>query len=57
MIVMRHKPAQIVNTARTSCDTINITTYNGAHLFKNFNEIYKCKHDFHGIISELNKFL
>ena len=36
-----------------SCDTIYITTYNGADLFRNFNEIYKCKHDFHGLIKEL----
>ena len=54
MIVMFHKPAKIINTARMSCDTIYITTYNGAGLFKNFNETYKCKHDFHCIISELN---
>ena len=40
MIVMGHKPAQIVNTARMSCDTIYITTYNGEDLFKNFNNIY-----------------
>ena len=40
MIVMCHKPAQIINTARMSCDTIYLTTYNGADLFKNFNEIY-----------------
>ena len=39
MIVMCHKPAQIINTARMSCDTIYLTTYNGADLFKNFNEI------------------
>ena len=46
MIVMCHKPAQIINTARISCDTIYLTTYNGPDLFKNFNEIYKCEHDF-----------
>ena len=40
MIVMCHKPAQIINTARMSCDTIYLTTYNGPDLFKNFNEIY-----------------
>ena len=45
-IVMCHKPAQIFNTARLSCDTIYLTTYSGPDLFKNFNEIYKCKHDF-----------
>ena len=55
MIVIGHKPVQIANTARMSCDTIYITTYNGADLFKNFNEIYKCKHDFHGTIIELNR--
>ena len=54
MIVMCHKPAQITNTARMSCDTIYLTTYNGPDLFKNFNEIYKCEHDFNKIISELN---
>ena len=37
-----------------SCDTIYLTTYNGLDLFKNFNEIYKCEHDFIKIISELN---
>ena len=41
MIVMCHKPAQIINTARMNCDTIYLTTYNGADLFKNFNEINK----------------
>ena len=54
MIVMCHKPAQIINTARMSCETIYLTTYNGPDLFKNFNEIYKCEHDFNKIISELN---
>ena len=54
MIVMCHKPAQINNTARMSCDTIYLTTYNGSDLFKNFNEIYKCEHDFSKIINELN---
>ena len=54
MIVMCHKPAQLINTARMSCDTIYLTTYNGPDLFKNFNEIYKCEHDFNKIISELN---
>ena len=33
MIVGCQKPAQIINTARMSCDTIYITTYNGAHLY------------------------
>ena len=54
MIVMCHKPAQIINTARMSCDTIYLTTYNGADLFKSFNEIYKCEHNFNKIISEIN---
>ena len=54
MIVMCHKPAQIINTARMSCDTIYLTTYNGPDLFKNFNEIYKCEHDFNKKISELS---
>ena len=49
-IVMCHKQAQLDNLARKNWDTIYKTTYNGADLFKNFNEIYKCKHDFHGII-------
>ena len=34
MIVMCHKSAQIINTARMSCDTIYLTTYNGPDLFK-----------------------
>ena len=38
---MCHKPAQKINRARKSCDTISLTTYNGADLFKNFNEVYK----------------
>ena len=54
MIVMCHKPAQIFNTARMSCDTIYLTTCNGPDLFKNVNEIYKSEHDFSKIISELN---
>ena len=37
-----------------SCDTIYLTTYNGADLFKNFNEMYKCEYNFNKIISELN---
>ena len=51
---MCHKPAQLINTARMSCDTIYLTTYNGTDLFKNFNEIYKSEHDFNKTISELN---
>ena len=54
MILMCHKPAQIINTARMSCDTIYLTTYNGAGLFKNFNEIYKCEHKLNKIFSELH---
>ena len=54
MIVMCHKAAQIIKTARMSCDTIYLTTYNGADLFKNFNEIFKCEHNFNKIINELN---
>ena len=54
MIVMCHKPAQIINTARMSCDTIYLTTYNGPDLFKKFNEKYKCELDLSKIISELN---
>ena len=54
MIVRCHKAAQINNTARMSCDTIYLTTYNGPDLFKNFNEIYKCEYDFSKIIIELN---
>ena len=53
MVAMCHKPAQIINTARMSCDTIYSTTYNGADLFKNFNGIYKCEHNFNKKISEL----
>ena len=55
MIVLCHKPAQIINTAKMSCDTVYLTTYNGADLFKIFNEIYKCEHNFNKIVSELNK--
>ena len=54
MIVMCHKPAQIINTARMSCDTICLTTDYGPDLFTIFNDIYKCEHDFSKIISELN---
>ena len=32
MIVMCHKPAQIINTVRMSSDTIYLTTYNGPDL-------------------------
>ena len=54
IIVMCHKPPQTIYTARMSCDTIYLTTYNGPVLIKNFNEIYKCEHDFSKIVSELN---
>ena len=54
MIVMCHKTAQINNTARMSCDTIYLTSYNGKDLFDNFNSIYKFDHKFYDIISELN---
>ena len=54
LILMCHKPAQIINTARMSCDTIYLTTYIGADLFKNFNEIYKCEHKFYEMINDLN---
>ena len=46
MIVMCHKPAQIINTGRMSFDIIYLTIYNGPDLFKNFNGIYKCEHVF-----------
>ena len=39
VIVMCHKPAHIINTARMSSDTVYLTTYNGEGLFKKFNEI------------------
>ena len=48
---MCHKPAQIINTARMSCDTNYLTTYNGPDLFKNFNGICKCEHDISKIFS------
>ena len=54
MIAMCHQPAQIINTARISCDTIYLTTYNEADLIKNLNEIYKCEQKFLEIINDLN---
>ena len=54
MIVMCHKPAQIINTARMCCDNIYLATYNGVDLFKIFNEIYTCERNFNKIISEFN---
>ena len=53
IVVECHKPAQIINTARMSCDTLYITTYNGSDLYKNFNITYECRHDFLGIINDL----
>ena len=55
MIVMCHQTAQTENMSRINCDTIYITTYNGADQFRNFNTTYDCKQDFHGIIQELNR--
>ena len=54
MIVISQKTAQIINTARMSCDTSYLTTYNGAALIKNFIGIYECQHNFNKTISELN---
>ena len=54
LVVMCHKPAQIIITARMSSDTIYLTTYIGADLYKIFNEIYKCEHKFYETIIELN---
>ena len=54
MIVICHKPAEIIKTARRSCDDIYITTSNGPDLFSNFNIMYNCQHNFHDIIKELN---
>ena len=54
MNVMCHKIAQIENMDRMNCDTIYLTTYNRADLFKNYNTTYECNNDFHGIIQELN---
>ena len=54
LIVMCHKPAQIINTARMSSDTIYLTNCIGADLFKTFNEIFKCEHNFNKIFSELD---
>ena len=53
MIVMCHKPAQIDNMSRMNCDSIYITTYNGAHLFKNFIATFNCEHEFYEISHEL----
>ena len=54
MIVFCHKPAQIDNMYRMNCDTLYITIYNGPDLFQKFNKKFKCNHDFHSIINELN---
>ena len=52
MIVTCHKAAQISNTVRMSSDTNYLTTYNGADLFENFNEMYKYEHKFYQIINK-----
>ena len=54
MIIMCHKPAHTFNTARINSDTFQITSYNGSDLFKNLKVTYESKHDFHGIINDLN---
>ena len=54
MIVLCHKPAQINNTARISYDTSYLTSYMGAGLFKNFNELYECENKFFQIINDSN---
>ena len=54
MIVMCHKPAQMINAAKTSCDNISLTTCNGADLFKKFNETYNIEHKFYETINDLN---
>ena len=54
MIVICHKPAQIINTPKMNCDTLYLTTYNGADLFKIFKEIYKFEHKIYEIIIDLN---
>ena len=54
MIVVCNKPAHINNMARVNCGIIYKTTYSGADLFQNFNTTYICKHNFHGIILEIN---
>ena len=53
-VVMCHQSAQIINTARMSCDTIYVTTYNGADLIQNFNERDKCEHKFYEKINDFN---
>ena len=54
MILMCLKPAQTINTARMSSDTVYLTTHNGADLFKNFNEINKCEHKFYEVRNDSN---
>ena len=54
MIVMCHKPAQIIITTKMRCHAIYITTYKGTDLFNNFDNIYNCELNFHDIISGLN---
>ena len=38
MIVMCHKPAQIINTSRMRCDDIFLSNYNEADLLKKNNK-------------------
>ena len=47
MIVMCHKPAQIINTARMEQLIME-------QIYKNFNEIYKWEHKFYEIVNDLN---
>ena len=54
MIAMCHKPSQIFNTARMSCDTFYIVTSNEPDLFSNFNITYIGRHNFHDMIKELS---
>ena len=53
---MCHKPAQIDNTERPSTDAISITTFDGADLFKNFQDTYNCKHNFYEVIDDLSAY-
>ena len=45
MIIMCHKPAQIIYTARMRSDTIYLTTYNGP-IYLKILMTYKCEHKF-----------
>ena len=42
MIAICRKAAHINNLARLKCDTIYVTTYNGADLFSNSDTVYVC---------------